>query len=75
MKVSRENLKVGEFYYIDDAKKNVGLLVEIDKEGDSLFFNCGASTTFVKSNLPGKEHLTPFSLSFGGDFESVVDYK
>jgi len=73
MQVARENLKVGEFYYIDDAKKNVGLLVEIDKKGDSLYFDCGASTTFMKSNLSGKEHLTPFSLSFGGDFESVVD--
>ena len=72
MIVERKDLQVGHFYYIDDRKQNVGLLVEIDKEGDSLFFNCGASTTFFKSNLPGKEHLTPFSLSFGGGFESVV---
>ena len=73
MKVAREDLKVGHFYYLDNSKKNVGLLVEIDKEGDSLYFDCGASSTYVKCNQPGKEHLTPFSLSFGGDFESVVD--
>lgn len=75
MQVARENLKVGEFYYMDESKKNIGLLIEIDKKGDSLYFDCGASSRYCKSNLPGKEHLTPFSLSFGGDFESVVDYE
>ena len=75
MQVERKNLKVGEFYYMDDRKQNVGLLVDIDKEYDSLYFDCGASSTYIKSNLSGKEHLTPFSLSFGGDFESVIDYK
>ena len=73
MKVQRQDLKVGHFYYLDDRKKNVGLLVEIDKEGDTLYFDCGASSTYIKSNLPGKEHLTPFAYNFGGDFESVVD--
>ena len=72
MKVERKDLKVGEFYYIDDRKQNVGLLVEIDKKGDSLYFDCGADSTYIKSNLPGKQHLTPFSLSFGGLFESVI---
>lgn len=72
MKVERKDLKIGEFYYIDDSKKNVGLLADIDKEFDSLYFDCGASSTYIKSNLSGKEHLTPFSLSFGGPFESVV---
>ena len=73
MKVAREDLKVGHFYYLDQSKKNVGLLVEIDRESNSLFFNCGAGTTYTKSALPGKEHLTPFAYNFGGDLESVVD--
>ena len=73
MKVARQDLKVGHFYYLDNSKKNVGLLVEIDKEGDSLYFDCGANTTYVKSALPGKQHLTPFAYGFGGDLESVVD--
>ena len=73
MKVQRKDLKVGQFYYMDDRKDTVGLLVEIDEQDDTLLFDCGASSTYVKCNQPGKEHLTPFSLSFGGDFESVVD--
>jgi hypothetical protein len=73
MKVAKKDLKVGHFYYVDRSRKNVGLLVEKDEESDTLFFNCGANTTYVKSALPGKEHLTPFAYGFGGDLESVVD--
>ena len=74
MRVERQDLKIGHFYYIDDRKDTIGLLVEIDKEFDSLYFDCGANSTYIKSNLPGKQHLTPFCLSDGGPFESVIDY-
>lgn len=75
MKVKRNELKIGQFYYMDDRKDTIGLLVEIDEQSDTLLFDCGASSTYVKSPASGKQHLTPFSLSFGGDFESVVNYK
>ena len=72
MKVERKDLKVGQFYYMDDRKDTVGLLVEIDEQSDTLLFDCGANSTYFISNLPGKQHLTPFCLSTGGPFESAI---
>lgn len=70
MKVQRQDLQVGHFYYLDDSKKNVGLLVE--KDEDTLYFDCGASSTYMRSPAPDKKHLTPFAISFGSPFESVI---
>ena len=66
MITQRKNLKVGIVYYMDEARKDKGVFVERDE--DSIYFDCGTNHSYNYSGRPGKEHLVAFNLE-GSGFE------
>ena len=67
--VSRRELRVGEAYYMDQSKVTKGVFVE--RDGDSIYFDCGKEHTYYNSTQPGREHLLPFNIE-GEGFERVL---
>ena len=68
MITERKDLKVGTTYYMDGRRTEKGVFVERDE--DSIYFDCGKDSSYARSNIRGKKHLTPFNVK-GAGFEEV----
>ena len=68
MIIERKDLKVGTTYYMDNSRRDKGVFVERDQ--DSIYFDCGKDHTYYHSVMPGREHLVSFNAE-GEGFEKV----
>lgn len=59
MQVERKDLVVGKIYFIDNNKVTKGVFKGRDENG--IYFDCDEKSPYSRSNLEGKEHLTPFN--------------
>lgn len=69
MLVERKDLKIGTSYFLDGRRKETGVFVERDE--NSIYFDCGNCSSYTCSGLKGKEHLVPFD-SEGSAFEQKL---
>lgn len=67
--VERTQLRVGNTYYMDQSKVTKGVFVE--RDGDTIYFDCGSGHTYYNSTQVGREHLLPFNIE-GEGFERVL---
>ena len=68
MQVERKDLVEGKEYFIDTTRRTKGVFK--GKDADGIYFDCGRKSPYSRSNLKGKEHLTPFNEE-GEGFEEV----
>ena len=68
MLVERKDLKIGTEYFMDGSRRSKGVFKE--REGDTIFFDCGKRSDYLTSLKKGKEGLTPFA-NEGDGFEKV----
>jgi hypothetical protein len=69
MIVERKDLKVGKIYFMDGSRRTTGVFKGRDK--DSIYFDCDEDSPYGRTNIKGKDHLTPFDLQ-GDGFEEVT---
>ena len=67
--VERKDLKVGKIYFMDGSRRTKGVFK--GRDADGIYFDCDKKSPYSRSNLKGKEHLTPFGLE-GDRFEEVT---
>jgi hypothetical protein len=69
MRVDRSELVVGKIYFIDNSRRTKGVFK--GKDEDTIYFDCDENSTYTRSNIEGKEHLTPFN-DEGDGFDEVL---
>ena len=66
MITARKDLKVGTTYYMDGRRTEKGVFVE--RDNNSIYFDCGMDSSYSTSGVHGKKHLVSFNLQ-GDGFE------
>jgi hypothetical protein len=67
--IERSQLRVGDTYYMDQSRVTKGVFVE--RDGYTIYFDCGSGHTYYNSAQVGREHLLPFSIE-GAGFERAL---